>query len=152
ADPPALPAARGPARRHVGVRRKGRADDEREGRPVSASVLRASDLPRCRHVATCRQPLAPEHALAAVPSWARELPPRGIDRRWMVNLRDRDDPSRGMSRAVALQADVLSAGIVKTLPLGASNQQAKLTANVYSSRRHAACRTGSRIVTLAGAI
>ena len=43
--------------------------------------------------------------------------------------------SRGMSRAVALQADVLSAGIVKMLPLGASNQQATFTANVYSSRR-----------------
>jgi len=70
----------------------------------------------------------------------------------MVNLRDRDEPSRGMSRAVALQADVLSAGIVNTLPLGASNQEARFTANVYSSRRHAACRTASRIVTLAGAI
>jgi hypothetical protein len=36
--------------------------------------------------------------------------------------------SRGMSRAVALQADVPSAGIVKMLPLGASNRQATFTA------------------------
>lgn len=49
----------------------------------------------------------------------------------MVNLSDGDEPSHGTSRAVALQADVLSAGIVKMSPLGASNQQGTFTANVY---------------------